>query len=66
MQNCELTVAEEGTEAAAATVVEMKDECAAIGPDNEVALTLDRPFVYLILDQKTQVPLFVGIYQGQE
>ena len=66
LQNCELTVAEEGTEAAAATVVEMKDECAAIGPDNEVALTLDRPFVYLILDQKTQVPLFVGIYQGQE
>ena len=37
------------------------DKCAAI-IDLEVRdLYFDRPFVYMILDLETQVPLFVGI-----
>lgn len=65
LQNCQLKVGEEGTEAAAATVVEMVAEGAAREPDDLILLNLNRPFVYLILDQETQVPLFAGIYQGE-
>lgn len=65
LQNCRLTVAEEGTQAAAATVVEMRSEGALESPADEVVLTLNRPFVYLIFDQEAQLPLFLGIYQGQ-
>lgn len=65
LQNCQLKVDEAGTEAAAATVVEMVAEGAAREPDDLILLNLNRPFVYLILDQETQVPLFAGIYQGE-
>lgn len=66
LQNCQLNVNEEGTEAAAATVVEMRTEGAAKEPDDLVVLDFNRPFVYLVLDQQTQIPLFAGIYQGEQ
>ncbi len=65
LQNCMLEVGEEGTKAAAATVVEMRLGSAFIDPSKIVHLTLDRPFVYLIVDTETQIPLFTGIYQGE-
>ncbi len=59
-QKAVFCVDEKGTEAAAVTMVVM-DKCAAI-IDLEVRdLYFDRPFVYMILDLETQVPLFVGI-----
>ena len=65
LQNCMLEVGEEGTKAAAATVVEMRVGSAFIDPSKIVHLTLDRPFVYLIVDTETQIPLFTGVYQGE-
>lgn len=49
-----------GTKAAAATSVEVK--CAGVYvPDRRVEeITLDRPYVYMILDNDTMLPLFVG------
>lgn len=66
LQNCQLKVGEAGTEAAAATVVEMRTEGTALEPDDLAVLEFNRPFVYLVLDQQTQIPFFAGIYQGEQ
>ena len=49
----------EGTKAAAATVVEMKDECVMIEPEPKYVY-LDRPFVYAIIDTDNGTPIFIG------
>ncbi|MDE5891378.1 MAG: serpin family protein, partial [Acetatifactor sp.] len=51
---------EKGTEAAAVTMVAVA-ECEALIDLDPRELYFDRPFVYMILDMETQVPLFVGI-----
>jgi serpin B len=51
-------VDEEGTEAAAATAVNMVATSAMIEPP--LTLTIDRPFVYLIRDDATGALLFMG------
>lgn len=49
---------EEGTEAAAATVVLMYPTS---GPLREpVPVTLDRPFIYRIIDDQTGATMFIG------
>ena len=54
-----ISVAEKGTRAGAATVVEMKDE--SIGePVQAKRVYLDRPFVYMLIDNETNVPFFIG------
>ena len=45
------------TKAAAATVVEMTDRAIA-EPGKQVIL--NRPFVYMIVDTETNLPLFIG------
>jgi serpin B len=58
LQLANITVDEKGTEAAAATAF-----CActtSAGPDTVVKLTVDRPFVYVIVDNRTQEILFMG------
>ncbi len=50
-------VDEQGTEAAAATVVEMKEESAEIDPAQFIA---DRPFMFIIADEKDGSILFMG------
>ena len=52
-----VSVDEAGTEAAAATAVVMQTESA---PQNPVAVTVDRPFIFLIRDRETGSILFVG------
>jgi serpin B len=52
-------VDEQGTEAAAATGITMKD--GAAGPDELTAIYVDRPFVYMIHDDLTDTALFVGL-----
>ena len=54
-----LSLAEEGTKAAAATVVEAADGCAAL-PEEFREVFLDQPFVYLLIDTETCVPFFIG------
>jgi serpin B len=52
-----VSVDEKGTEAAAATAVAMQTESA---PPEPVAITIDRPFIFLIRDRATDTILFVG------
>lgn len=61
-----ISVAEQGTKAGAATAIEMVAGAAA-EPDIK-HVTLDRPFVYMILDCKTNIPVFMGtlMYMGEE
>ena len=59
-QKAVFRVDEKGTEAAAVTLVAMQ-ECAALMEPVPRDLFFDRPFVYMILDLETQVPLFVGM-----
>jgi serpin B len=54
-----ITVDEEGTEAAAATAVIGGFVCAC-GPDSQVTLTIDRPFLYFIRDNVATEILFMG------
>jgi len=51
-------VDEEGTEAAAATVVTM--QTTAVRVDPPLTLAIDRPFVFLIRDDATGALLFIG------
>ena len=48
-----------GTKAAAATVVEMTENC-AIGEPIYDFVVLDRPFLYAIVDTNTGLPVFMG------
>lgn len=53
-----ISVAEEGTKAGAATIVEMEDAGALMAEPKVV--TLDRPFLYAIIDTETSTPVFMG------
>ena len=57
-----IEVNEQGTEAAAATVVEAVGGSAA-PPETGVTLIFDRPFLYGIVDLQTGVPLFLGTFE---
>lgn len=49
-----------GTKAGAVTVVEVNEEC-AVEPDPDTKeVIVDRPFVYMILDNETNLPIFIG------
>ena len=54
-----ITVDEEGTEAAAATAVVMV-ETALPEPEEPVVLTFDRPFTFWLRDRGTGAVLFAG------
>ena len=54
-----LKVDEEGTEAAAATVVVMPKATAA-RPTDILEVTIDKPFTFVVLDKTNKMPLFVG------
>ncbi len=55
-----IDVSESGTKAAAVTVVTMRAEgVAPIEPEMKY-VTLDRPFLFMILDTETNLPIFLG------
>ena len=56
-QICRIEVAEQGTRAAAITVVAEPGSPAA---ETSRTVILDRPFVYAIIDCQTNLPLFLG------
>lgn len=56
-----IAVDESGTKAGAATAVEMINESAMIEPQEIKTVHLDRPFVYMLLDCKSNLPIFIGI-----
>ena len=53
-------VAEEGTEAAAATAVVFAMMAVLRKPQPDVQLVFDRPFLFVIADTATGLPLFLG------
>ena len=55
-----IRVAEKGTQAGAATVVEMVTEGAMAVTEKPKEVYLDRPFVYMIIDCSNNLPLFMG------
>lgn len=57
-----IEVNEQGTEAAAATVVEANSGSGA-PPETGVTLIFDQPFLYGIVDLQTGVPLFLGTFE---
>lgn len=60
-----IAVDEKGTKAGAATVVEMA-EGASMEPEESKTVILDRPFVYLIIDCETNLPIFMGMLMDTE
>lgn len=54
-----ISVDEAGTKAGAVTSVEMGTESEP-SYENEVYITLDRPFVYMIIENETNTPIFIG------
>lgn len=61
-----IEVDDQGTKAAASTLVDMKDG-AAQGPIQEpYQVYLDRPFVYLLVDRQTNTPLMMGVMYDVE
>lgn len=59
-----ISVDELGTKAGAVTSVEISAESAAEA--DYYTVTLDRPFVYAVIDSHTNMPLFIGSVLGME
>ncbi|MBR4961448.1 MAG: serpin family protein [Clostridia bacterium] len=55
-----ISVDEKGTKAGASTVVEMVEETAMAEPEQPKRVYLDRPFLYMLIDCETMLPLFIG------
>ena len=60
-QKAVLILDEEGTEASAATMVAIKEGCAMEYEKQPVNVYFDRPFLYMIIDRNSDIPLFMGI-----
>lgn len=54
-----IEVAEKGTKAAAVTAVEVKCESAMIAVERK-EVKVDRPFVFMIIENSTDLPMFIG------
>lgn len=55
---------ENGTKAAAATVVATKNTAMPLQP--EIELVFDRPFIFCIFDTNTNIPVFIGVLNSLE
>ncbi len=55
-----IAVDEEGTEAAAVTIVEIMVESAEFEPEEPVEFRVDHPFMFLIVERSTNTILFMG------
>lgn len=61
-----INVDAKGTQAGAATVVEMSTESAIERPTDPKQVYLDRPFVYMLIDCETNLPFFIGTMMDVE
>ena len=59
-----ISVAEQGTRAGAATVIEAAAEAAM--PEETKAVILNRPFLYMIWDRETNMPIFMGTFMDAQ
>jgi serpin B len=60
LHECRIELDEEGTVAAAVTVIEAVETSAMPEPEEIVDFYLDKPFVFVIFDNQTGVALFMG------
>ena len=58
LQKTRITVDAKGTKAAASTIITLEPECEPLAPVTSVIL--DRPFLYMIVDTQTNLPIFIG------
>lgn len=65
-QKAVMKLNEDGTEAAAVTMVVMTEGAALEGPEKPIDVFFDRPFLYMIVDLEEEVPLFMGIMDDPE
>ena len=61
-----LKLDEKGTQAGAATAVEIIKNTAVMEPEQVRRVDLDRPFLYLLLDTESGMPLFIGTVSSLE
>jgi serine protease inhibitor len=62
LHRAKMIVDEEGTEAAAVTVVCMSDsECESESGEKVFNVVFDRPFIHCVISGKAKIPVFVGI-----
>jgi len=61
IHQAQITVDKAGTQAGAATIVTSAP--GSSGNEETYYVTLDRPFVYLIIDNATSLPLFIGSFE---
>ncbi len=61
-----IEVNQAGTRAAAATAVEMTEEGCAEPPTIDKEVILNRPFVYAIVNNRTGLPIFMGVVNSVE
>ena len=59
-----ISVAEQGTRAGAATVIEAAAEAAM--PEEIKEVILNRPFLYMIIDTETRTPVFMGTFMDAQ
>ncbi len=60
-------ITEKGSEAAAATAVVMTRTSSAIKkPEEEIKFIANRPFIFVLKENKTHSPLFIGQYTGRD
>lgn len=59
-----IEVAEKGTRAAAVTAVEMPKGMAPTQAKETKYVTADRPFVFAIIDNTSNLPIFIGVVQN--
>lgn len=62
-QKVVIDVNDKGTKAAAVTMIQVKDTAIAM-PVEPKEVILDRPFVYAIIDNETNTPLFLGTVES--
>lgn len=60
-----ISVDEKGTKASAVTSISV-EMSAAMTPDEIVEIYLNRPFVYMIIHEATNTPLFMGVFNNVE
>lgn len=63
LQKAKIEVDEEGSKAAAVTVVETG--CTAVAPSKPIMFHANRPFMYAIVEHSTSTIFFMGTYQGK-
>ena len=62
LQKTHIELDADGTRAGAASSVGMKTK--SMAPTEQLKIVLDRPFIYLIADRTTGIPVFTGIVQS--